>query len=166
MSVTILSRSATSSTDIAMYSWRLLVVPSAAMIGPYFGGSWIQFPAGSFMWLLSEANDWRNKGAWTTRKSLLYIESPNASGWMASETYWLNGEGKGRSESRSQTRSRTSPLFRLDADHMIIPADKSVIRITCFLMPERNLLFLIWYENNIKISTHWVSHSNSHQFLT
>jgi hypothetical protein len=29
---------------------------------------------------------------------------------------------------------------RLDADHMIIPADKSIIRITCFLMPERNLV--------------------------
>jgi len=65
--------SATSSTDIMMYSWRLLVVPSAAIIGAYFGGSWIQFPVGSFMWLLSEANDWRNKGAWTTRKSLQTI---------------------------------------------------------------------------------------------
>jgi len=43
------------------------------MIGAYFGGSWIQFPVGSFLWLLSEANDWRNKGAWTTRKSLQTI---------------------------------------------------------------------------------------------
>jgi len=47
-------------------------LPSAT-IGSYFGGNWIQFPSGSFIWLLSEANDRRNSGAWITRKSLQTI---------------------------------------------------------------------------------------------
>lgn len=48
-------------------------VPSAT-IGSYTGGEEIQFPEGSFMWLLSDAKERRKMGAWTTRKSLFKVK--------------------------------------------------------------------------------------------
>jgi len=54
----------------------------------------------------------------------------------------------------------------LDAYHVIIPANKSIIRMACFLMPERNLFFLVGYENNIKISARRISHSGSNKLVT